>query len=238
MNQPTATQEHGSEWDLVWSAQAGDSEAFEHLYRKYSSRVMSYLALRTGNHALAEDLTSETFLKAFTNLRSLRYMNRRTPASWLFTIARNLATDSGRKSSHFAEVDLESSLAGEFLSDSVENVEGRVIARLELNEALRYLAHLSPDQRECVKLRIFEQLSTLEIARRMKRNTDAVRALQSRAFRRMSSLRRNYVLESGAIPATAADNSAPDGNQSPAVAGVSECGDVCEFPISTSRPAA
>ena len=83
---------------LVELAQRGDAEAFGQLYDHYVPSVYRYVYYRVGTHALAEDITSETFLRALRSLGSFRWQGRDFGA-WLVTIARNLVTDhfkSGR----------------------------------------------------------------------------------------------------------------------------------------------
>jgi RNA polymerase sigma factor (sigma-70 family) len=87
-----------SETEAVRAAQAGDRTAFGHLYESYLSRIYDYALGMLRNRADAEDVTSETFLRAVENLGSLR-----DPAAfkgWLYAIARNAAlrvTDRRRK---------------------------------------------------------------------------------------------------------------------------------------------
>ena len=64
---------------LVELAKAGDSEAFGQLYDAYVDTVHRYLFVRVGQRALAEDLTSETFLRALRRIDSFRGRARTSP---------------------------------------------------------------------------------------------------------------------------------------------------------------
>src|SRR4029079_4126878 len=88
----------GRMMDLVERAQAGETEAFGRLYDHYSDTVYRYIYYRVGGKATAEDLTSETFLRALRRITDFTWQGRDFGA-WLVTIARNLVTDhvnSGR----------------------------------------------------------------------------------------------------------------------------------------------
>src|SRR6185312_13752829 len=78
---------------LVDLAQRGDSEAFGMLYERYVDVVYRYV--RVGSQQLAEDLTSETFLRALRRMDSFSWQGRDI-AAWFITIARNLITDNAK----------------------------------------------------------------------------------------------------------------------------------------------
>ena len=82
-----------SDHQLVRRAQRGDQKAMSALYLRYHRRVLNYLYRFTGNRAVAEDLTQETFV------RVIRYIPRYRPfgsvAGWIYRIAGNLARRHG-----------------------------------------------------------------------------------------------------------------------------------------------
>src|SRR4051794_3775262 len=75
--------------DLVLRARSGETEAFGALYDHYVDLVYRYIYYRVGTHALAEDLTSETFLRALRRINMFTWQGKDFGA-WLVTIARNL----------------------------------------------------------------------------------------------------------------------------------------------------
>src|SRR5256885_15709055 len=81
--------EPGESWDLVHAAQQGDTAAFGRLYDRYVDVVFRYVLFRVGDRELAEDVTSETFLRALRRISSVSYQGRDVGA-WFVTIARNL----------------------------------------------------------------------------------------------------------------------------------------------------
>lgn len=78
----------------VVAAAAGDVPAFERLVRTMQGPVWRYLLHLVGDHALAEDLSQEVFLRAHRRLHTLRDPDRFVP--WLLATTRNAAYDAGR----------------------------------------------------------------------------------------------------------------------------------------------
>jgi RNA polymerase sigma-70 factor (ECF subfamily) len=177
--------EPGDSWDLVHAAQAGDTSAFGKLYDRYVDVVYRYVLFRVGDKELAEDVTSETFLRALRRITSVSYQGRDVGA-WFVTIARNLVLDHV-KSSRFrlevitAEVD-ESRRVVE------AGPEQQVIHKVTAAALLQAVEQLGDDQRECIVLRFLQGLSVAETAEVMNRNEGAVKALQHRAVRRLAQL--------------------------------------------------
>jgi RNA polymerase sigma-70 factor, ECF subfamily len=169
---------------LVVLAQRGDRQAFGVLYDLYVERVYRYLYLRTGSHQLAEDLTSETFLRALRRLGTFTWQGRDIGA-WFITIARNLVIDHFRSGSFRLEVSTAELLD---LDPAVEGIEDGVLGRLEAATVSRALRQLKPEQQECLVLRFLNDLSLAETARVMGRSENAVKQLQLRALRSLARL--------------------------------------------------
>jgi RNA polymerase sigma-70 factor, ECF subfamily len=170
--------------DLVRLAQEGSSDAFGELYRLYMDTVFRYIYYRVSTRALAEDLTSETFVRALRRITTFSWQGRDFGA-WLVTIARNLVADHFKSSRHRMEVS-----TGEMLdSNEVEaSPEDSVLEHLS-NEALLTAVHrLNDQQRECVTLRFLQGLSVAETADIMGKNEGAIKTLQYRAVRTLARL--------------------------------------------------
>jgi RNA polymerase sigma-70 factor (ECF subfamily) len=171
-------------WGLVEAAQRGDTEAFGQLYDRYVDVVHRYAYARLGDRTLAEDVTSETFLRALRRIGTVSYRGRDVGA-WFVTIARNLVLDHVKSGRNRYEV-----VSGDPMDAdlSTEGPEPAVLRRLSAEELLRCVRQLPPDQQECVVLRFLQGLSVAETAAVMRRNTGAVKALQHRALRRLATL--------------------------------------------------
>ncbi|MBN3932779.1 sigma-70 family RNA polymerase sigma factor [Streptomyces verrucosisporus] len=170
--------------DLVERAQGGEAEAFGRLYDQYSDTVYRYIYYRVGGRATAEDLTSETFLRALRRIGTFTWQGRDFGA-WLVTIARNLVADHFKSSRFRLEV-----TTGEMLdANEVErSPEDSVLESLSNAALLDAVRRLNPQQQECVTLRFLQGLSVAETARVMGKNEGAIKTLQYRAVRTLARL--------------------------------------------------
>lgn len=181
---PAADSDSARMMDLVERAQAGEAEAFGRLYDQYSDTVYRYIYYRVGGKATAEDLTSETFLRALRRIGTFTWQGRDFGA-WLVTIARNLVADHFKSSRFRLEV-----TTGEMLdANEVErSPEDSVLESLSNAALLDAVRRLNPQQRECVTLRFLQGLSVAETARVMGKNEGAIKTLQYRAVRTLARL--------------------------------------------------
>jgi RNA polymerase sigma-70 factor (ECF subfamily) len=169
---------------LVELARGGDSEAFGQLYDHYQPSVYRFLYYRTRSQTLAEDLTSETFLRALRNMGGFRWQGKDFGA-WLMTIARNLCTD------HFKAGRTRLELTTEDMGihdDATEGPERAVLADLTNEVLLDGLRQLSDEQRDCLIMRFLQGLSIAETAEVLGRSEGAVKQLQLRGVRNMAKL--------------------------------------------------
>ncbi|WP_100447596.1 sigma-70 family RNA polymerase sigma factor [Glycomyces xiaoerkulensis] len=173
---------------LVARAQAGDAGAFGDIYDRYSETVYRYIYFRVNNAQLAEDLASETFLRALRRISSFSWQGRAFGA-WLVTIARNLVVDhfkSGRYRLEIAKPDVLGADSPE--TDPTNSPETAALERLTNATLLTAVKKLNPDQQECIVLRFLQGFTVAETARTMDKNEGAVKALQYRAVRTLARL--------------------------------------------------
>jgi RNA polymerase sigma-70 factor (ECF subfamily) len=76
------------------SADIDNSTLLQTLFQEHSRSVLAYAQRLTGDHFTAEDVTQETFLRAWRNTATLR--NLRSVRGWLLTVARNIVIDRAR----------------------------------------------------------------------------------------------------------------------------------------------
>ncbi|RBM20600.1 RNA polymerase subunit sigma-70 [Prauserella sp. PE36] len=170
-------------WVLVRAAQRGDASAYAVLYDRFATSVHRFALSRVRDRHLAEDVTSETFARALRAINSLEYRGRDAGA-WFLTIARNIIFDHTKSGSvrHEVTVDELPDASGH------ETPEELVILGIARAELIRCLGLLADDQRTCLVLRFFCDLSVNETARMLDREPGAARALQYRAIRRLGEL--------------------------------------------------
>ncbi len=143
---------------IVARALSGDDEAFRIIFERYSRPLLAFLYDIVGDGALAEELTQETFVRAYRNLKSLR--NEEKLGTWLFGIARNAAREHLR-SRHVVALDDEQVIQ---VRDSHPSPAGQLLDK-ELQRVMRSaLAMLDDDRRLVFVLKIFHQKSYDEIA--------------------------------------------------------------------------
>ena len=175
-------------WGLVEQAQAGDAEAFGRIYDRYVDTVFRFIYFRVGNRQLAEDLTSDTFLRALKRIGSFTWQGRDLGA-WLVTIARNLVADHFKSGRYRLEV-----TAGDVLDADREDrgpegsPESAVVDHITNVALLTAVKRLNPEQQECIVLRFLQGFSVAETAQAMGKNEGAIKALQYRAVRALARL--------------------------------------------------
>lgn len=187
---PSPPPEPASRQALIMSAvrraQEGEGEAFGELYDAYVDLVHRYISHRVGNHALAEDLTSETFLRALRRIGTFTWQGRDFGA-WLVTIARNLIADHFKSSRYKLEQTIPDILesGADFSSEGPEN---EVLAGITNATLLAAVRQLGAEQQECIVLRFLQGLSVAETAAILGKNEGAVKALQYRAVKALGRL--------------------------------------------------
>nr|WP_239107039.1 ECF subfamily RNA polymerase sigma factor, BldN family [Spirilliplanes yamanashiensis] len=175
-------------WALVERAQAGESEAFGLIYDRYVDTVFRFVYFRVGNRQLAEDLTSDTFLRALKRIGSFTWQGRDLGA-WLVTIARNLVADHFKSGRYRLEV-----TTGDVLDADREDrgpegsPEAAVVDHITNVALLTAVKQLNPEQQECIVLRFLQGFSVAETAQTMGKNEGAIKALQYRAVRALARL--------------------------------------------------
>jgi RNA polymerase sigma-70 factor (ECF subfamily) len=178
----------GAVTELVARAAVGDRDAFAALYNEYQPEVFRFLMTRTRNRHLAEDLTSETFLRALRRIET--FTDRPTGGSgfggWLHVIARNLHADHCKAARTRLEVTVGEVFEPDERLDSAESTALRELETVEATETVAIaMQALTPYQQECVRLRFLEDLSAPETAALMGKGVGAVKTLTFRAVHGM-----------------------------------------------------
>jgi RNA polymerase sigma-70 factor (ECF subfamily) len=177
-------EEHVETWRLVTLAQQGDGEAFGQLYDRYVDTVFRFIYFRVNDRALAEDFTSETFLRALRRIGTVNYQGRDIGA-WFVTIARNIILDHMKSARKRLEITTDETPEGK---EHVASPEDAVIDLLTSERLMAAVKQLGAEQRECVMLRFIQGFSVSETAAVMGKNDGAIKALQHRAVRKLAEL--------------------------------------------------
>jgi len=149
-------------------------------FRENATKIFGFIYAKVGNREVAEDLTSQVFVKAARWLAEDRSAD--SIRSWLYTTARSTIVDYWRAQSHYPSVPLDDPMALLFCgTDGPEEVR-RTRAR-----ALRILDALPEREREVLRLRFLRGYTAAEIGQALGLTAGNVRILQLRALRRAAA---------------------------------------------------
>jgi RNA polymerase sigma-70 factor (ECF subfamily) len=142
-----------TEEECITACQAGDREAFRCLFEAHKDRVYS-MAVYTlgGDHAAADDVTQEVFVRVFTHIAQFR--GEADFTTWLYRLVANACADEHRRRRRLVPLDTLPEQAGPRREEECETRE----------DVRTALAELSPELRSAVLLKYFEELSYDEMA--------------------------------------------------------------------------
>lgn len=148
-------------------------------YNQYKDKIFSYFYYNLKQHREeAEDLTSETFLKAFEKFEY--YDKNFAFSTWIFTIARNTLFDYYRKQKNDLKIDKETEDVYQkyfsYENDFIQEIENKEI----IQNFTESLEQLDPLQKEIVILKYINNLSSKEIAQKIGKSESNTRKIASR----------------------------------------------------------
>lgn len=148
----------------IENAKKGEQTAFTFLLNYYWSEVYGFMLKRTENETNAEDITIETFSKAFDKIAT--YNPEFQFNTWLISIAKNVHVDMLRKnkSSLFVEITEQENQKSHNIADTTPSIEDTLITEQNLSQLLQYIKELKPHYQEIINLRYFQEMSYQEIA--------------------------------------------------------------------------
>ncbi|HKN60819.1 MAG TPA: sigma-70 family RNA polymerase sigma factor [Candidatus Acidoferrales bacterium] len=153
---------------------------FHTLYERYAAQVRRFALFLSGDAALADDVTSETFVRAWAARDRIEHA---TVKGYLFTIARNLYHDSRRENRRFT--DLTDSLV-----DSHASAYREVLAKAELSYVLAAMQQLPEIDRAALLMRAQREMSYEEISQSLGLSPIAVRVKIHRARQKLMRITR------------------------------------------------
>ena len=157
-----------SDFDIVKSIQKWDSDSFIFLYEKYSQKIFDFVFYKVGKKQDAEDITSETFLKAFDKIDSFDLTRKSLFSSRLYSIASNLTID------HFRQNKIDYPEYSRLEDQSVENdILQTIQDRDQLNQIFDFLDEIGKDKKEIFILRVWNEMSYEEISQIIGKSANA-----------------------------------------------------------------
>jgi len=164
--------------DIILIEKAKQEPAeYEALYKKYVQKIFNYFWYRVGHQVqVAEDLTQETFLRAFRSLPNF-HLRSYSYYSYLLTIAHNVLVNYYRKPQ---PIPLES--VGEVPQEIIQEINKKETAV----SLWRAIQQLSQTEKDILLLRYQKDLSIKEIARIVGKSENAVKLVLSRVRKKLS----------------------------------------------------
>jgi len=161
-----------------------DPEAFAKIYDVYVTKMFRFIAYKVGNREVAEDLTSDLFLKLWEYLTDGKDHEIQSLNGLIYRMARNIVIDHYRRQSSVAECSIEDILHLGVDTGEVEKVH----LQIESAKLLELIRTLKSEYQEVLLLRYIEELSIREIAVVMEKKRGAVRVMLHRATKTVREL--------------------------------------------------
>jgi len=174
--------------EAIQRAKQNDQKAFNFLLDTFWDDVFGYQIKRIQNENDAEDVTIQTFSKAFDKIES--YNNDYKFKTWLITISKNIHVDIVRKekrsiSTLVSKDDEETALQ---ILDETPSAEDKIITEQNLAKLLRDIKKLKPHYQEVINLRYFQELSYKEISFQLKEPINNVKVKLLRAKKLLAEI--------------------------------------------------
>ena len=155
-----------SDKELIERYQDGDVHSFELLFGRYQKQIYSYILTLVKDKQLADDVFQDTFVKVIQTVKSKAYKDDGRFVQFAMRIAHNLVIDHFRKENRIPTV--ESSSEDYNYIDNVPitdaSVEQGMIVDQVHSDLHRMIAFLPDEQREVLRMRIFDDMSFKDIA--------------------------------------------------------------------------
>jgi RNA polymerase sigma-70 factor, ECF subfamily len=153
---------------------------FQDIYERYAQDVYRFALYLSGDKGLAEDITSEAFVRLWASDENMIRML--TVKAYLFAIARHLYIDSRRSASRHVEIDPQ-------LPQPGDSPEARAILRSELRDVMRLLQEMPEVDRAALLMHAQQGISYEDIARMLEISLAAVKVKIHRARLRLAEAR-------------------------------------------------
>ena len=172
----------------IQQAKQGKQSAFRFLLNFFWQDVYAFQLKRIKNENDAEDITIQTFSKAFDKIAS--FDENYTFKTWLITISKNLQIDISRKKKASIATETTASQEEKIYAVADENPtpEDKIIREQNLDKLLRDIKQLKPKYQEVINLRYFQELSYKEIATQINEPINNVKVKLLRAKKLLAEI--------------------------------------------------
>lgn len=167
---------HEEELNLALKARLGDNESFTIIYNANIKKIYNFIYYKTLNKEVAEDLTSQVFLKVLKNISNFKSNNF---SAWLYTIARHTVIDYYRSNQEVKNIEDCWDLTSEV---SLINDVSNSLNLEKIKEAMKFL---SASDRELLIMRLWLDLPFKEISFSLDKKEATVKVSFGRALNRL-----------------------------------------------------
>lgn len=175
---------------LISDHDKGDTEAFAFLVERHLKQVFNFAYRLSGNSHDAEDITQESFLKAWRKLK--QYQRNKNFKPWLFSIVHNSAIDMLRKKKDFVFSDFETDAGENPLIDSLADPDplaDELFAKVEDRKIVDNLfARLAPIYKEVLMLHYNNDFTFEEISQALGKPLHTVKSQHRRAIMKLKEI--------------------------------------------------
>jgi RNA polymerase sigma-70 factor (ECF subfamily) len=187
--------------DLIESCKKGDDIAFQELMSRYLKHIFNFARQYVRNNEDAEDVTQDTFFKAWKYIQRFKTGNRFKP--WIFAIARNNALDHLKKKRAKAFSDMDDTENDIAFADTIvddEPLAPEIFARAAISDELTAsMESLHPDHRAVLIMHYHEGMTFDEIAEIMDKPMNTVKSWHRRSLQKVrDSLEKDHHYVNGA----------------------------------------
>ena len=154
-----------SDRELIRAYRGGDEQAFETLLTRHQERVYTKINFIVRDSELANDLFQDTFIKVVRLLKEGKYVEEGKFLPWVLRIAHNIAIDHFRRNKKMRMVRSRDEMDVFATIDTGDaHVEDLLVEGQIHSDVRRIIDELPEDQREVVRMRMYDNLSFKEIA--------------------------------------------------------------------------
>lgn len=174
--------------EAIKRAKDNDQIAFNYLLNKFWNDVYGFQLKQTQNENDAEDITIQTFSKAFDKIET--YNDKYVFKTWLITISKNIHIDLIRKRKSSISNTKNTDDEDEFYNiiDESPSPEDVLITEQNLAKLLRDIKKLKPHYQEVINLRYFQELSYKEISEQLNEPMNNIKVKLLRAKKLLTEI--------------------------------------------------
>ena len=168
-----------------------DKEAFVLAYDAYLDSIYRFIYFKVGSQEVAEDITSQVFLKTWDYIQNNNLRDYKTLKALLYKVARNTVIDHYRKESRKAESSLDTTVGDNNevnIADPGQDILSKISAKADYEIVVLRMRDLKDEYREAIVLRYINELNIKEIAEVLDKSRGNVRVLIYRALQALKEL--------------------------------------------------